>query len=352
MSPGYSAIRDHLIEQLLRHGGGATYQQLLSWGAERWTVPRLCRDGVLVRIERGYFVMPWGGSHDHPWRRLRSEHLRAVAALTGGGTYAGLRSGALAWGLPVSAIPQRPEVLRPPATGYLRGARVVRRQVPLEQTALLAGVPVTSLVRTAVDIALDLPTPKALVTVDAVLRRGTTRRELLGVLSSLGGARGVRRARKTIEWADARSESALESAGRGELLVRGAPRPWCNVSFRLDETEFRVDHWWPTLRLVGEADGALKYSADIGGTSLWQEKLRQEWLEDQLGLTVIRYLDKEVRLAPGELFTRWQVKAAKASQQVWTPPPALEVFQRPPPGSGRPWSWLLRRDDLGAVNST
>lgn len=351
MPDHYADIRDHLIERLRRSGGGASYRQLLDWGAERWTIPRLCAEGVLVRIERGHYVLPWAGATDNRWSQRRSEHLRSVAARAASETVAGLRSGALAWGLPVSSIPARAELLRPPGSGYLRSARTIRRLVDPDHITDINGVPVTSLARTAVDVALDLPTPKALITVDAVLRRGTSRRELLSILDSLGSTRGCRRARQTIEWAEPHAESALESGGRGELLIRGAPRPWCNVSFRLDDTEFRVDNWWPGIPLIGEADGALKYSNDVGAQSLWQEKLRQEWFEDELGLAVFRYIDTEVRLTPDALFARWERKAARASTQLWRPPERLEVFQRPVPGSDAPWTWLRRPHDLGTANS-
>jgi hypothetical protein len=209
-------------------------------------------------------------------------------------------------------------------------------------------VPIASIERTAVDIAADLSTPQALVTVDAALRRGVPRQQLIATLRSLGRVQGCRTARQTLEWADPHSESALESAGRGELLVRQAPPPYCNVSFRIDDTEFRADEWWPQFALLGEADGQLKYCGDAEPTSLWKEKLRQEWFEDVVGLPVLRYIDAEVRLAPDELFERWRRKVDRAERRRWTPPPGLEIFQRPPPGSAAPWQWFLRRDDARA----
>ena len=110
-------------------------------------------------------------------------------------------------------------------------------------------------------------------------------------------------------------------------------------------TEFRVDKWWPGIPLVGEADGALKYSGDKDVGALWQEKLRQEWFEDVLGLSVFRYVDREVRLNPDGLFERFTRRAEKASARRWTPPARLEVFQRPPPNSDQPRKWLKHRDE-------
>ncbi len=129
-------------------------------------------------------------------------------------------------------------------------------------------------------------------------------------------------------------------------MLRGAPRPWCNVSFRLEGEEFRADQWFGEFTLAGEADGALKYSSDQATTrALWAEKLRQEWFEDELGISVFRYVDAEVRLAPERLARRFVRKRRRRRSTVWTPPRSLEVFQRPVQGStGRP-IWLRRPYD-------
>ena len=344
MTSRFDARRNEVLGHLVACGGGATSQQLAEWGADKRLITKMCADGTLLRLKRGFYALGGVIASDDPWQRLRSEHLRLVAALTDGDTVGGFRSGALALSLPVSQIPEYPEVIRPPTMSSLRGTRTLRRRLSPEDTTVVRGVLVTSLERTSVDVALDLPTPQALITVDAALRRGASRAVMLKTLTSMGSTRGCRTAKQTIDWADPHSESPLESRGRGVLLVRGAPRPICNVSFRIDDTEFRVDKWWPDIPLVGEADGASKYNDADNRRSLWEEKLRQEWLEDVLGLTVFRYIDREVRLTPGALFQRWTRKAERAAARLWTPPAGLEIFQRPLPGSPAPWVWLHRRD--------
>lgn len=269
----------------------------------------------------------------------------AAAALSGQDRVLGLRTAALAWGLPVSSFPSRVELVRPPGSRRPSTARVVRRALDVDMVSLVKGVPVTCLERTAVDVSLDLPSPQALVTVDAALRRGADRRLMQKMLNNMGSVPGVGQARTTLQWADGHSESALESRSRGELLVRGAPRPWCNVSFRIDDLEFRLDHWWKGLALGGEADGALKYSSDQGNPAvLWKEKLRQDWFEDEVGLSVMRYIDREVRLAPRGLYARFARKLERCSGQVWVPPTELEIFRRPLPHEGDGWTWFRRRD--------
>ncbi|HEX5017285.1 MAG TPA: type IV toxin-antitoxin system AbiEi family antitoxin domain-containing protein [Actinomycetes bacterium] len=345
MSRRYFDVCERVTQLLLSTGGGAATETLVALGADKRDLNRMCYEGALTRVARGFYAL--GHAHDEDrWQQQRSEHLRHAAAMCDvGAVTIALSSAALARTLPVNRIPERPEVIRPPGSAVLLGARTLRRPLEPGDVQLVRGVPVTSLARTAVDVALDLPTPEALITVDAAIRRGATSAAMSEILVALGGVRGCRSARLTVELADPHAESALESRGRGELVMRGAPRPLCNVSFRIGETEFRVDHWWPDIPLVGEADGVLKYSGDRAREALWEEKLRQEWFEDTLGLTVFRYGDREVRLAPDGLYDRFMRRADHARGRLWTPPPRLEVFQRPPPGSDEPMRWLSRRGE-------
>ena len=209
----YETFRAVIVGRLISSAGGASVQQLSQWGADKRLIQRMCADGTLRRVKRGYHTLGGVASNDH-WQRLRSEHLRTVAAMTNSHTVASFRSAALAFGLPVSEIPDQPEVIRPPTMSSLRGTRTLRRSLDDVEITSVRGVPVTTIERTALDVALDLPTPQALITLDAALRRGVSRTLLLQNLSSLGSVQGCRTARKTISWADPHSESALESRGR------------------------------------------------------------------------------------------------------------------------------------------
>lgn len=334
------------VQQLMVVGGGAPRAQLERWGVDRAALNRMLRRGMVHRQGRGYYVLPWSGATDDRWQRQRSEHLRAVSAMVANGKEAGLRSAALAWGPPVSQVPPRPEILRPPHAAALKGARVIRRSLDPQLIVMVNQVPVTNLERTAVDIAIDLPTPEALITVDAALRRGADRSVMLAILEAMGPVPGCREARRTLDWADGHSESPLESRGRGELMLQGVPRPWSNVSLRLGQVEVRPDHWWDGLGIAGEADGRGKHDGPTApADSVWTEKLRQEWLEEELGILVVRYIDREIRSTPDEVAARWRRKEAKRAHQLWVPPTGLEIFQRPLPGSTDPIRWFRHRDE-------
>ncbi|MCZ3388800.1 MAG: hypothetical protein LH645_06665 [Actinomycetia bacterium] len=346
MTPSHDAQYSLVVQHMLACGGGASHTQLASWGVESADVARMLRRGVIRRTRRGYYVLPLTGDPSDRWQRERSAHLREVSAIATSGTVTGLRSAALAWDLPVSSVPKRPEVVRPQRSGSWPGVRVVRRHLPSHHIAVINGIPVTSIEWTAVDIALDLPTPLALITVDAALRRGASQPQMLRILSDRGSVRGCREARQTLDWADGHSESPLESRGRGELMLQGVPRPWSNVSLRLGAVEFRTDHWWDGLGITGEADGRGKYDGPTAPTDpVWTEKLRQEWLEEELGILVVRYVDREIHRGPVEVEARWRRREARRTHQLWVPPSALEIFQRPFPGSSDPIRWFRHRDE-------
>ena len=288
-------------------------------------IRRLTGEGQLLRSAKARYVLPMGTSTDQ-WQRARSEHLRRAASLVAPDGIACLRTAALAWALPVFSIPEQPEVLRPAGSRGRAGTRTLRCAVSPACTTLRKGLTVTSLERTAVDVALDLSTPQALITVDAALRRGAEPEVLRCLLAERGAVRGCRRARRTLEWADRSSESPLESLGRGELMMRGVPRPDCNVTLRFGSSECRPDDLWWVLGIAGEADGRGKY-ADAGDT-LWAEKRRQEWMEDQLGLLVLRWTWSELRWAADEVADRWFRLADRRLIEPWRPPDGLTVDER------------------------
>jgi hypothetical protein len=187
------------------------------------------------------------------------------------------------------------------------------------------GIWVTSLVRTAVDIALDLPVPESLITLDAALQRGVRRDQLLGNLAARGSARYLHRARSAIEWADQHAESPLESRCRGELLIDDIPPPECNLPLRLGGREIRPDLLWLELGIAGEVDGQGKYDEpDV----LWREKLRQEWMESDLGLIVLRFTHAGIVGDTRVCARRWRKAEARRAATPWERPCDLEVRVR------------------------
>lgn len=323
---------------LTANGGAATLAELDALGVSRGQVARLVRDGALIRVARGCYLLPPPEDIDY-WEGQRRQHLRALTVALTPDAAAGLRTAAVLRMWPVSQVPPLPEVVRPPHAARRKLTRTVCTALAAAEVDLIDGLRVTSMVRTCVDVALDLPAPEALITLDAALRRGVNRLDLLSALDRRGPVPNVQRARQTISWADGFSESPVESRGRGTLMVNGVTRPECNLTFEFQGERFRPDDWWVGTGLIGEADGRVKYerlgsrgrrpdeNADGRSETLWQEKLRQQWFEAELGMTVYRWTDREMRLAPGRAAKRWFTLAALPSVRLWTPPTGLRIYR-------------------------
>lgn len=312
-------------------GGGTTTAQLIGWGLSTGKIDRLVRDDQLVRVARGCYRLPSTAGDDY-WAQLRSDHLKSLAAQITSDAVAGLRTAALLWDLPVSDMPTRPEVIRPPRSHRPRGLRTVCTTLTVADVEIVDGIAATTMARTAVDLALDLPIPQALVTLDAALRKGIRRELMTEILLRRRAVAGSIKAHQAIEWADPYAESPVESRGRGELLIRGVGRPECNLTFLFQGEEFRPDAYWKGRGLTGEADGRGKYGRERWVEEpLWSERLRHQWFEDELGMKVFRWVDREMRYAPDAAAARWQRLAERPDVRRWVPPPGLEIVRRPLP---------------------
>jgi hypothetical protein len=149
------------------------------------------------------------------------------------------------------------------------------------------GIAVTTLARTVCDLARSLSSFKAVPIGDAALSRGLDRVELTEVLARCRGWRGVVRARRTVDFLDARSESPGESCSRVVLHEPGLPKPELQVGVYDDHGYFlaRSDFGWSERRTLGEFDGQGKYGAlrrpDQGVDDVvLDEKAREDRLRD------------------------------------------------------------------------
>lgn len=186
--------------------------------------------------------------------------------------------------------PLRVTRVRGEATPSARALAPLVSAVPMSHRVVVRQAPVTSLPRTAVDLARCSSPMAGLVALDSALRRGTTSARLQRVVDDCAGWPGISRARLLVPLADAGSESALESVGRWRLHEAGLPAPELQVVLA-HHPDIRVDFCWSEHGVVGEADGRQKYAdGDLGApdNALRREKQRQERLED-LGLVVFRF---------------------------------------------------------------
>ena len=165
------------------------------------------------------------------------------------------------------------------------------------EVASVDGIPVTSLARTAVDLARTRESfESALVVMDSALHRGASRHEIEGILARGCGWRGIALARNAYGSSDHRAESVAETLSRaGMLTFPDIPMPQLQYEF-LDEFGrliARVDFYWEELKLIGECDGRSKFETDLRpGESVadrhWASRRRDERLWE-LGNTTVHW---------------------------------------------------------------
>jgi hypothetical protein len=253
----------------------------------------LIADEVVLRVRRG--VVVGACLVDRAKTDPLLDHRLRISALLVAykDCVASHESAAVLHGLPVLELPHH--VIATRRRGAWRGGADLRiRIAPLPEghLARVDGYPVTSLARTAVDVARTSSLRSALVTGDAALRR-CGRTAVQAALEDSSEWADLGRARLALARFDGRSESPLESLSRAVFVEHGLPTPELQVEFhpRVGLT-YRADFYWPDHRVVGEADGMVKY--DQPG-ALRAEKIRQEELED-LGLRVVRWTWRDMQV--------------------------------------------------------
>ncbi|HVU61395.1 MAG TPA: hypothetical protein VHD58_07050, partial [Mycobacteriales bacterium] len=231
-------------------------------GISRRLLRSLVADDVLVRIRRGVLVGACVVARartdpllDH---RIRLE----AVLLVYDDCVASHESAAVVHGLPVLDLPQH--VIATRVRGAWRGGADLRvRTAPLPESHLarVDGCAVTSLARTAVDVARTSSLRAALVTGDIALRR-CGRAAVQAALDDSSAWADLGRARRAIALFDGRSESPLESASRAIFVEHSLPAPELQVEFKPEPgLAYRADFFWRSARVIGEADGMGKYES-------------------------------------------------------------------------------------------
>ena len=271
---------DRALQQLGRGGTGVfTAADALAAGASPGDVATAVRSGRWTVLARGVYSLAPASAD--AW------HLRVAAAQRRArGTVAVGRTAALLHGLPVlGPAPARPQLVRPRGPGVRRSDVPVVR-LPDEHVAILEGVRVTTLARTAVDLARGGSPWQGVVALDGALWRLVAREELASVLGEAARSPGIVAARAALGRARAGAASPLETLGRLRAVDAGLPEPELQVALS-DERGLIgvVDQLWREQGVVAEADGLAKYA---DRDALVAEKLREDRLRET-GLEVVRY---------------------------------------------------------------
>ena len=162
----------------------------------------------------------------------------------------------------------------------------VRRALQTDDVVELAnGTRITSLARTAIDLAASRSLLGGIAAVSYALQQGVDHALLADGLRRLGPVTGVARARSALSRSSSGSESALETLVVVRCQDYGFELPeQQRVVTGLDGRSYRVDFAWRGGQVLGEADGRSKYAdpALRDGRSaeevVWAEKRREDAL--------------------------------------------------------------------------
>jgi hypothetical protein len=272
------------------HDGVATSAQILRVTSRR-AFERELRHGDVTRLWQGIY------GRGEPTDDLR---LRGLDLACGTTVAACLATAAAFYGFDVDE-PTDLHVLDP--GGGLRsvdGLTVHRRDgAPLTTRH---GRPLTAAAWTAVEVARSQRRPRALATLDAALRSGTTTRsDIWRAAVEQAGRRGIVAVRGLIALADERAESPMESEARLAMVDGGLPMPELQYELIDGNGELRrLDFAWPRYRVAVEYDGVDWHSdPDV----LRRDRERTNALRD-VGWTVIPIVSHDVRRRGRDLVAR------------------------------------------------
>jgi hypothetical protein len=287
-----------------------TLAELETRGMSRREVLAATRRGELRRLHRGVYAREadWNGQFTEGRQRASA---RAAARGFRVPQVFALHTSAALHGLPLFRVAGQDQRVHTITTAAASDtASVVRHELPLPDSDIAArdGLLVTSLERTVFDLIRILPVEAGVALADAALRQredaeaggaAALRDALIERIARSPGARGIRRARTVMAFADHRADSAGESAGRWFLHVLGFQDVRIQVPFpgphgRDYRLDFKFRHG------IGELDGAAKYRDPRflrGRTpeeALIDEKRREDWIRGRTQEPFARWMDRDM----------------------------------------------------------
>lgn len=203
-------------------------------------------------------------------------------------------SAAMLWGF-WQIRPTQIEVSVSGRRRYRRDGILVHRpaRLPRKDTTTRQRIPVTTPVRTLIDLAAQLDRERLEQVVNEAIRLGlTSTRELERSLRAHAGQSGVEPMRRLLEGFTL-TRSHLERLFLPIAKRAGLPKPltqqWVNG--------FQVDFYWPDLKLVVETDGGAFHRTPSQQT----QDRRRDLAHYKAGLQPLRFTHVQIAYHPGEV---------------------------------------------------
>ncbi len=232
----------------------------------------------------------------------------AAVLSCGPGALLSHRSAAALWGL-VARFKGVEVVI--PHSAYRRrpGIRLHRRtDLGPVHRRLVDGIPVTDVVSTLVDLASCVPEWRVERAINEADRLDLVDLEDLrvavGALPPRSGMACLRR----LLGRDALTDSGLERKFLALARTAGLPQPETQARV----SGYRVDFYWPDLRLVVEVDG-WRYHRTPGEQATDH---RRDQVHAAAGLTTLRFAERQIRFAPQEVVRGLKTVAARLAEDA------------------------------------
>jgi very-short-patch-repair endonuclease len=301
-------------------------------GMSRASIRHALRLGKLVRLRAGVYCDAsfWHRSDEVPAARHALEVRAALIALRRPG-WASHYSAAKLLELPVPY--GQPEVItisqqdRSAGRRAYPNLRLRTSWINEQDTTTRWGVPVLGAGRTCLDIAREFGFAAGLVLADAALAHGAADRpDFERIAAGMRHWSGVGNVDLVAHHASGRRESPIESRSFAAFVDFGLPLPQCNQWIIGDERSrggVRSDFVWKPHRVVGEADGRVKYVDPRRSPEviLIEEKTRQARIEE-LGFVVVRWSGAEIEHRPEVVIDRI-VRGSRVASAMYRVPPLL-----------------------------
>jgi len=274
--------------------------------------------GEIVPIVRGAYIerARWEALDRHERQRMKSHAVNELAVAPVVFSHS---SAAALWRLPRAGVwPQKEHAVADVAAGGRSNTLLVRHHLgAAAEVVEIDGLAVTGLARTVVDVAATHAFGEAVTAADAALRRTDfphadvprtflTHDALFAELDVLPLRAGSARARRAVEFCNGLADRPGESLSRVNMHLAHLPAPQLQVVlYGASGQRYVVDFWWPGCRLIGEFDGAFKYSDPefMRGRTAHQVLLDEKHREDDLR-------------AAGYGFSRWDMGTAVSVERL------------------------------------
>ncbi len=287
-----SATSDDLgLPDELPHDRPFRTRDAVKWGVSRHRQTLLIGVGTLREMARG--TLAWTGLPDTVELRAQALGLvMAPGAIVTDRTAAWLHGVSI---LPRSAVRDRPPDVQCFSARHSRlrrhGVGSGTRSLTSQDLCTVAGLRVTTPLRTALDLGRLLWRYDALAALDGFARLGVTSDQLWESEPRFKGMRGVIQLRGLIPVMDGGSESPGESASRLHWIEADLPPPTLQVWVHDDSGRgvFRLDIADEATRFAAEYDGEEFHGPERTG----HDAARRRWLEER-GWTIVVLTKRDV----------------------------------------------------------